>query len=571
MGPLAPPNGGCFLGIRALLYIALKGYHISMRKAYKPNAAMAASTAAIFIFSASIILPCKTSAAGAAYQALSSQAKAAKVPEPAGPRPAEPAGAKANKMLFAREAAIIAMSDAQFAAASPDQKVDMLKTLIGRSAPNQQNGDGGPDRDQEDLEQAIIRILASAPDAASFDRVYYRLDLRKLNSAVTAQSRIKELVERARNSVVPGDWDGLRRYVDTVTETSHSGRNLVKFLIDGREFLPEVKPALKAANSSIHIEIFHLQPDNVSRDLANILVERAKAGVTVRFLIDEHGSKVEHDPEIVKLIDLMRAGGIEVIVKEPPSIKDHLDHRKILVMDGKVGFTGGMNIGKDYQENWHDQQTLIQGPAVAKLQEAFLERWKAAGGRIAASEALFPPLPEYQDGAVTQVVGHIGKADQNIKAMYLRAIGTAQKSIRIATPYFTDKDVVKALCRAGERGVKVQLVFPKENNIPIVQNAARSFYPRLLKAGVEIYEYKDRMAHLKVAVIDGVWATFGSSNLDARSLKNNDELNLIVTDPGVAGDIERRLFDVDITKSDRITNYKPGFMDHVAHPFGGLL
>ncbi len=571
MGLSAQPNGGCFLGIRALLRIALKGYHISMRKAYKPNAAMAASTAAIFIFSASVVLPCKTYAAGAAYQALSSQAKAAAVPEPGSPRPSAPAGAKANKMLFAREAAIIAMSDAQFAAATPDQKVEMLKTLISRSTPNQQNGDGGPDRDQEDLEQAILRILASAPDAASFDRVYYRLDLSKLEAAVTAQSRIKEMVERARNSVVPGDWDGLRRYVDTVTETSHSGRNLIKFLIDGREFLPEVTPALKAANSSIHIEIFHLQPDNVSRDLANILVERAKAGVAVRFLIDEHGSKVEHDPEIVKLIDLMRAGGIEVIVKEPPSIKDHLDHRKILVMDGKVGFTGGMNIGKDYQENWHDQQTLVQGPAVARLQEAFLERWKTAGGRIAAYEALFPALLEYPDGAVTQVVGHIGKTDQNIKAAYLRAIGTAQKSIRIATPYFTDKDVVKALCRAGERGVKVQLVFPKENNIPIVQNAARSFYPKLLKAGVEIYEYKDRMAHLKVAVIDGLWATFGSSNLDARSLKNNDELNLIVTDPGVAGDIERRLFDVDILKSDRITSYKPGFMDYVAHPFGGLL
>lgn len=147
MGPLAPPNGGCFLGIRTLLFLSRRGYHIYMIKAYKPRAGLAASTAAIFIFSASVVLPCRTSAAGAAYQALSSQAKAAKVPEPGSPRLAVPAGAKANKMLFAREAAIIAMSDAQLAAATPDQKVDMLKTLISRSTPNQQNGDSGPDRD----------------------------------------------------------------------------------------------------------------------------------------------------------------------------------------------------------------------------------------------------------------------------------------------------------------------------------------------------------------------------------------------------------------------------------------
>jgi cardiolipin synthase len=466
--------------------------------------------------------------------------------------------------------AIVAMSDDALAAATPDQKLEMLRTLILRSYPNQRPPSDGP-RDQEELEEAIIRILASAPDAASFDRLYYRLNHTSLYTSVTYQSRIRDLAERARASVKPGDWEGLRRYVDTVTGTAHSGPNLIKFLIDGQAVMKEAGPLLMAAKNSIHIEIFQLQADHIGWGLAKILSEKAQAGVSVRFLIDGFGSDVDNKPEARKLIAFLRESGAEVIVKEPPLLKGHLDHRKIVVIDGKAGFTGGMNIGEHYQEDWHDQQTLVIGPAVARLQEAFLERWQAAGGQVPSGGDLFPALMEYPAGAETQVVGHMGNRDQNIKAMYLRAIGTAQSSIRIATPYFADKDVVKALCLAAKRGVRVQLVFPEKNNQKLVQSAANASYPALIKAGVEIYEYKERMAHLKVAVIDGRWATFGSSNLDARSLINNDELNLIVTDPRVAGDIERRLFDVDILKSDRVVEYSPGLGDYVAGQLGGFL
>ena len=539
----------------------------------KTHAGSAASAAVVFIFSSLLVFPCGVSAAGAAYQELSSRAGEIGVPVPAvpeAPRAAASARGKAGKVNVTGKSAIIAMSDEALAAAAPDQKLEMLRTLILRSYPNQPRPGDGP-RDQEELEEAIIRILASAPDAASFDRLYYRLNQTALYTSVTCQSRIRDLAERARASVKPGDWEGLRGYVDTVTGTSHSGRNLIKFLIDGRAVMEEAGPLLMGAKNSIHIEIFHLQADHIGWGLAKILSEKAKAGVAVRFLIDGFGSKVDDEPEVRKLIAFLRESGAEVIVKEPPLLKGHLDHRKIVVIDGKAGFTGGMNIGKDYQENWHDQQTLVMGPAVARLQEVFLERWQAAGGLVSSMEDFFPSLTEYPDGAETQVVGHIGNRDQNIKAMYLRAIGTAQRSVRIATPYFADKDVVKALCLAAKRGVKVQLVFPQANNQPLVQSAANANYPALIKAGVEIYEYKERMAHLKVAVIDGRWATFGSSNLDARSLINNDELNLIITDPRVAEDIGRRLFDVDIRKSDRVIEYSPGLGDYVAGQLGGFL
>jgi cardiolipin synthase len=163
------------------------------------------------------------------------------------------------------------------------------------------------------------------------------------------------------------------------------------------------------------------------------------------------------------------------------------------------------------------------------------------------------------------VVGHIGWNDHNVKAMFLRAVGTAQKSIRIANPYFTDEDIFASLCAAVRRGVRVQIILPQNNDEKLVQRASRDAYPELLKAGVEIYEYKDRMAHEKVEVIDGRWATFGSSNLDARSLTFNDELNLVVTDTGVAGDIEKRLFDVDLLNSERILKYSPPIKDHLVH------
>ena len=159
------------------------------------------------------------------------------------------------------------------------------------------------------------------------------------------------------------------------------------------------------------------------------------------------------------------------------------------------------------------------GPAVAALQDAFLEKWKANGGETGSEEDLYPPLREVENGAETRVVMHRGGQDQNIKAMYLRAFATAQKSIRIANPYFADPEIVKALSAAALRGVRVQVVLPEDNDIKIIQRGSRSYYPEMLKAGIEIYEYQGRMAHEKVAVIDGYWSTFGSSNLDSRTNK----------------------------------------------------
>ena len=506
-----------------------------------------------------------------AYNALAAGAARAGRPNvPAASAPRTAGSGNGEKSFISRESRkIISMDDKALTSVPPEQRLQMLKTLLRDSNPNQNNDN--TDWDQKDLEKAILRVLASAPDAAAFDYVYYRLDHGDLERKAGWYQDVRDLVNKFRGTVVPGDWDGLCKYIDNVAKAVHSGRNKIKFLIDGKDLMPVAKDALAEAQKSIHIEVFQLQADNIGQGLADLLSAKAKAGVKVRLLIDEHGSKVDDDQALRTMLDGMKAAGISVIVKKPPFFKDHLDHRKVVVLDGKTGFTGGMNIGRWYQVDWHDQQTLIEGPAVAKLQEAFVERWRNAGGSFGADEDLFPAIAEAQDGYETQVIQHIGKGDQNIKAVYLRAIGTAQKSIRIANPYFTDEDVVDALRAAARRGVKVQLVLPQDNDMARVQHASRANYPKLAKAGVQIYEYKGRMAHEKVAVVDGRWATFGSSNLDARSLFNNDELNLIITDYRLVQDIELRLFDADLANCELMNNYSPDILDHMAHQVSGLL
>ncbi|MCX5784895.1 MAG: phosphatidylserine/phosphatidylglycerophosphate/cardiolipin synthase family protein [Elusimicrobia bacterium] len=531
------------------------------------------STAVLFtLFFTTVSAQGAYAAQGPAYKELASGAGSVSVPAPQPPQAVIDLSQVSKTFVSRDSEKIMKMSDEALSAASPDQKLQMIKALLKDSNPNQNNNSDSQDPDQKNLERAIMRVLASAPDAASFDYVYYRLDQGKLERSVGWYKDVRDLVKKYRGTVVPGDWEGLRTYIHNVTKAVPAGRNLIKFLIDGKDFLPEATAALQSAQKSIHIEIFQLQADNIGQGIADILSAKAKAGLKVRLMIDEHGSAAEHTPALTTMLDSMRSSGVSIIVKKPlAALEGHLDHRKVVVIDGKTGFTGGMNIGRSYQVDWHDQQTLVVGPAVAKLQESFVERWTAAGGSFSAGEDLFPVIEQYPDGAETEVVPHVGWGDQNIKAMYLRVIGTAQNSIRIANPYFTDKDIINALCDAARRGVKVQLELPQDNNIPIVQHASRANYPKLAKAGVQIYEYKGRMAHEKVAVFDGLWATFGSSNLDERSLKNNDELNLVVFDFRLAQDIELRLFEADLPNCELMNNYSPSILDHLAHQVSGSI
>ncbi|MDP2864681.1 MAG: phospholipase D-like domain-containing protein, partial [Elusimicrobiota bacterium] len=316
----------------------------------------------------------------AAYAGLSDQAQSLGL-DPAEisvPQPAAPAALPPPVVDTDSEEAVISLTAAEMMAATPEQRLAMLKTLVKRSSPGSNNSDS-PDQAQENIESAIMRLLESAPDAASFDSLYYHVRSYSLHNSVSYSKPIKRLVKKHLAGTVPGDWAGLGRYIDAVTGSRSSGLNGVDFLIDSR-VLPAAVAAIDAAEKSIHIEIYQLQADEIGWGLARKLAAKAKAGVRVRLIVDYYGSGVKKKPEIQKLLAFLRENGAEALAHESPRLTGSRDHRKVMVIDGRVGFTGGMNIGEHYQVEWHDQQTLITGPAVARLQDSFLERWTEAGG-----------------------------------------------------------------------------------------------------------------------------------------------------------------------------------------------
>ncbi len=456
------------------------------------------------------------------------------------------------------------------ALATGDERVAVLKAL---TPPPSNEGQQGMNQGQTD-EAAVLRVFSAATDAGQLDYLTTRVDVDTLRLSMMGGRQLDK--QRATlGGPTPGDWGGYAKYLEGATGQKTSGKNKLEFLIDGAEVSPKGMEMLAGATQSINLSVFEFQADEVGNKVADLLGKKAQEGVKVRVLVDEYGTEGADKEAAEKMIAGMRAKGVDVIVNPTNVLKAHLDHRKVLVVDGARGFTGGMNIGENYQRKWHDQQTRVEGPAVSKLQDAFLAHWKRESGADPAPDELkklYPPLTEASGGVETYVIPHEGDSkDQNIKAAYLRAIGTAQTSIDVATPYFADKEVIASLCDAAKRGVKVRVVLPAENDVSILKRVATAAYPDLIKSGVEVYEYQGRMAHEKVATIDGQWSTFGSSNLDGRSLKENDELNAVVLDPGVAKDIKARLFDVDVAKSTRITESHPSLRENLDRLLGKFL
>jgi cardiolipin synthase len=487
------------------------------------------------------------------------------------PRRTAPDSTRTVNDVIAGGASGAYLPDATIRGATAEQKLGIARGALAALA----NGGDSPS-DAEVQRRALTQVVLGAKTAGELDYLLTRLDQGQLKANLSGPERMKALKHLdALRTTTPGDWGAYRTYLEEVAKTGPSMKNSLEFLVDGTEVVPKGLELLNGANDTINLSVFELQPDSYGQKMVDLLAKKAQSGVQVRVLLDEFGTKSANPARSEAMIAQLRAAGAEVIVNSTPLTKSHLDHRKVLVVDGGRAFTGGMNIGEHYQRDWHDQQTLVAGPAVEGLQDAFFEHWQREGGKVptgAALERFYRAGDEPATGAETYVVQHEGNGqDRNIKAAYLKAIGTAQKSISLANPYFADADVVRALCEASKRGVKVQVVLPAENDMAVVQAAARGYYPDLIKAGVEVYEYQGRMAHQKVATIDGTWSTVGSSNLDARSLEINDEMNLVVLDEGFAADVQRKMFDVDLKQSTRITEASPSVKDRLSRFISPLI
>lgn len=335
--------------------------------------------------------------------------------------------------------------------------------------------------------------------------------------------------------------------------------NLVTPLQDGAEGFPSMLDAISSASRYVHLETYILEEDTMGRTFARVLIEAAGRGAEVRLIYDGLGGfGLSADFRFA-----LRDAGVRVAEYRPLSLMrrrwSRRDHRKILVVDGKVGFAGGLNIADDYAPldvggaGWRDTHCRVEGPVVAQLDQMFWRTWHRAKGE---PYPLCPPLPfeERPGRSLAQAIGsdHWGQR-MAIRRHYLHAIRTATDYIYIANAYFVpDPGVRRALIRAARRGVNVNILTSADGDLKTVQFASEASFSRLLRRGVRIHLFSKTNMHAKTAVIDDVWATIGSYNLDYMSLMHNLEVVLEVVDRSV-GKTMRAMYEADLRHCDELS------------------
>jgi cardiolipin synthase A/B len=337
--------------------------------------------------------------------------------------------------------------------------------------------------------------------------------------------------------------------------------NRVTSLLNGDQVFPAMLDAIRSAKRSIDFETYIYWSGTVGREFGDALAERARAGVPTHLLIDWLGSTKADE----KILDAMRDAGVEIVRYRPLrwySVDriNHRTHRKLLVVDGRIGFTGGVGIADQWlghaqdKEHWRDSHFRVEGPVVAQLQAAFLDNWVEAEGHVLDGEAYFPRLVPVGSDFAQVFRSAPGEGSASMRLMYLLAIAAATRSILIANAYFVpDSQTVAMLVEARRRGAEVEIVVPGPVlDAQIVRRASRATWGPLLEAGVRIYEYQPTMYHTKVMVVDDVWASVGSTNFDDRSFRLNDEANLNVLDPAF-GREQARVFADDRRRSRQVT------------------
>ncbi|MFA5824184.1 MAG: cardiolipin synthase [Thermodesulfovibrionales bacterium] len=380
----------------------------------------------------------------------------------------------------------------------------------------------------------------------------------------------KAIMERLKRSVDPTDI--LERHtavVESVTESPLTKGNKVTLLADGQAAYAAMFKAIQKAKDHISLESYIIEDDETGRKFADLLLQKQAEGVQVNLIYDSVGSFSTPAPFFQRLRD----GGIQVIGFNPANpLKAgdkwglmHRDHRKILIVDGKVAIIGGINISKVYSSSpfkrkqnekgpihWRDTDVQIEGPAVAEFQKLFLDTWLKQKGPKLSERNYFPDLKE-EGNALVRVVGSTPGQDNRIPfIVYVSAITFAEHSIHITNSYFIpDDQIAKALTDAAERGVDVKIILPGITDSKLALYAQRYYYSGLLKSGVKIYERSTYLLHAKTAVVDKVWSTVGSTNMDFLSLLNNDEVNAVILSHEFAVEMEK-MFVMDLADSRQI-------------------
>lgn len=335
--------------------------------------------------------------------------------------------------------------------------------------------------------------------------------------------------------------------------------NKIEILNNGDEYFPAMLTAIRSAQKSISFEAFLYESSSIGTQFREALCERARNGVKVRVLLDGIGSGSAFKKEDEQAF---RDGGCLFAYFHPThswkiNTLNHRTHRRILVIDGKVAFTGGAGFADRWKgnaahpENWRDIHARLEGPIVGRMQSAFQKHWIKSGGDLMGGPGEYPTLPE-AGSLKAQMVASESFTLAPLAYAQSVAFSSATKSIFITNSYCAPSDAeVTLLCDAVRRGVIVRLLLPgKHNDQPMTKAAGRTAYGNLLKNGVEIYEYLPTMIHSKTMVIDGLFSIFGTSNFDARSAQINEEMDIVVYDSEFGQKMEG-IFNTDLAQSKR--------------------
>lgn len=355
--------------------------------------------------------------------------------------------------------------------------------------------------------------------------------------------------------------------------------NTVMALLNGDEIFPPMLQAIRSAQRSITFETYIYWSGDIGKQFADALSERARAGVKVHVLLDWVGSAKIDDA----YLQTMKEAGVEIEKFHKPTWYDmarlnNRTHRKLLVVDGKVGFTGGVGIAPTWTgraqdpEHWRDSHFQIEGPVVAQIQATFLDNWLKVTGKVTHGDLYFPPLQPVGTLRAQMFSSSPSSGSESMQLMYHMAIAAADRQIDLSAAYFVPDDLTRQLLLdALKRGVRVRLITPgKLIDTEVVRSASRGTWGPLLKAGAEIYEYQPTMYHCKVMIVDQMMVSVGSTNFDNRSFRLNDEANLNVYDAAFATR-QTQVFEDDLKQSRRVTlaqwearPFKEKFMERLA-------
>lgn len=362
--------------------------------------------------------------------------------------------------------------------------------------------------------------------------------------------------------------------------------NTATELVNGDAIFPAMLQAIRGAKKTVLFETYIYWSGQIGDEFADALSARARHGVKVHVLLDWVGSGKIDD----RLIDKMKQAGVQVEKYHPLrwynlGRLNNRTHRKLLIVDGTVGFTGGVGIAQLWTGNaqdpdhWRDSHYRVEGPVVAQMQSVMLDNWAKTTGKVVHGQEYFPPPRPAGNQSAQVFASSPSGGSESMMMMYLLAITAAERSIDLSSAYFVPDDITRqALVDAIRRGVRVRIITPGEHmDAETVRRASRGLWGPLLEAGAQMYEYQPTMYHCKVMIVDGLMTSVGSTNFDVRSFRLNDEANLNVYDRGFAAR-QTQVFEADLKQSRKVTlqawqsrPWREKLHEHTLALFGSLL